>query len=81
MTTDAQQLHAIVHGQVQGVNFRYSTQAQASRLAEELPPSCIMRSASLRAVSMYISSFRSARACKGVELVSACQAGCRGRRM
>jgi len=32
MTTDTQQLHAIVHGQVQGVNFRYSTQAQASRL-------------------------------------------------
>ena len=32
MSTDTQQLHAIVRGQVQGVNFRSSTQAQARRL-------------------------------------------------
>jgi acylphosphatase len=32
MTTDSEQLYAIVRGQVQGVNFRYSTQAQARRL-------------------------------------------------
>ena len=32
MTTDTQQLYAIVRGQVQGVNFRSSTQTQASRL-------------------------------------------------
>jgi acylphosphatase len=29
---DRQQLHAIVHGQVQGVNFRYSTMIEARRL-------------------------------------------------
>ncbi len=32
MSSNAQQLHAIVRGQVQGVNFRSSTQAQARRL-------------------------------------------------
>jgi acylphosphatase len=32
MSNDAQQLHAIVRGQVQGVNFRSSTVAQARRL-------------------------------------------------
>jgi acylphosphatase len=32
MNNDTQQLFAIVRGQVQGVNFRSSTQAQAKRL-------------------------------------------------
>jgi len=32
MTTNTEQLHAIVHGRVQGVNFRSSTIAQARRL-------------------------------------------------
>ena len=32
MVTDTQQLHAIVRGLVQGVNFRSSTVAQARRL-------------------------------------------------
>jgi len=32
MTTDTVQLYAIVRGQVQGVNFRSSTQDQATRL-------------------------------------------------
>ena len=32
MSSDNQQLHAIVRGRVQGVNFRYSTVTQASRL-------------------------------------------------
>ncbi len=32
MSSDIQQLHAIVRGRVQGVNFRHSTVTQASRL-------------------------------------------------
>ena len=32
MSSDIQQLHAIVRGRVQGVNFRSSTVSQASRL-------------------------------------------------
>lgn len=30
--SDSQQLHAIVHGHVHGVNFRYSTLSEAHRL-------------------------------------------------
>ena len=33
MSSDIQQLHAIVRGQVQGVNFRSSTVTQAARLS------------------------------------------------
>jgi acylphosphatase len=32
MTEKHQRLHAIVRGRVQGVNFRYTTQAEAARL-------------------------------------------------
>ncbi|MCS7087570.1 MAG: acylphosphatase [Thermoflexales bacterium] len=32
MSNEQRQLHAIVHGVVQGVNFRYSTQREAQRL-------------------------------------------------
>src|SRR5262249_13047479 len=43
--------------------------AQERRCAEEDPPSFTIRSANLRAVSMYISSLSSASACSGVELI------------
>jgi acylphosphatase len=32
MNDDSQRLHAIIHGRVQGVNFRYTTQQTALRL-------------------------------------------------
>jgi acylphosphatase len=32
MSGDTEQLHAVVHGRVQGVNFRAATQSQAQRL-------------------------------------------------
>jgi len=32
MVTDFHQLHAVVHGRVQGVNFRAATQREAQRL-------------------------------------------------
>lgn len=32
-TDNHQRLHAVIHGQVQGVNFRASTQHEASRLS------------------------------------------------